>query len=56
MTVHRGLFGDVGAAHGAVLDWCAAHGHRPDGTRWKVYGLHDDDPAKQWTEVYLLLS
>jgi effector-binding domain-containing protein len=56
MTVHRGPFGDVGAAHGAVLDWCAAHGHEPDGTRWEVYGPHDDDPAQQWTEVYWLLS
>jgi effector-binding domain-containing protein len=56
MSVHRGDFGGVGAAHDAVLGWCAAHGHRPDGTRWEVYGPHDDDPAKQWTEVYWLLS
>lgn len=56
MTVHRGDFGGVGAAHDAVLSWCAAHGHRPNGTRWEVYGPHDDDPAKQWTEVYWLLS
>jgi effector-binding domain-containing protein len=55
-TVHRGPFGDVGAAHDAVLGWCAAHGHRLRGTRWEVYGPHNDDPAQQWTEVYWLLS
>jgi effector-binding domain-containing protein len=47
MTVHRGPFGDVGAAHDAVLGWCAAHKHQPAGTRWEVYGPHNDDPAKQ---------
>jgi effector-binding domain-containing protein len=56
MTVHRGPFGDVGVAHDAVLDWCTAHGHRPAGPRWEIYGPHDDDPAQQWTEVYWLLS
>jgi hypothetical protein len=24
--------------------------------RWEIYGPHDDDPARQWTEVYWLLS
>lgn len=56
MTVHRGPFGGVGAAHDAILAWCAAHGHRPGGTRWEVYGPNDADPAQQWTEVYWLLS
>jgi effector-binding domain-containing protein len=55
MTVHRGPFGDVGAAHDAVLGWCAAHGYRTSGTRWEIYGPHNDDPAQQWTEVYWLL-
>ena len=56
MTVHRGSFGDVGAAHDAVVRWCATHGHQPNGTRWEIYGPHNDDPAQQWTEVYWLLS
>jgi effector-binding domain-containing protein len=56
MTVHRGAFGQVGAAHEAVLAWCAVQGHRPSGARWEVYGPHNDDPALQWTEVYVLLS
>jgi effector-binding domain-containing protein len=56
MTVHRGPFGDVGSAHDAVREWCAGRGRRLTGTRWEVYGPHDDDPAQQWTEVYWLLS
>jgi effector-binding domain-containing protein len=56
MTVHHGHFGEVGAAHDAVVRWCAEHGHQPSGTRWEIYGPHHDDPAEQWTEVYWLLS
>ena len=56
MTVHRGPFGDVGAAHDAILAWCSAQGHRLRGIRWEVYGPHNDDPAQQWTEVYWLLT
>jgi effector-binding domain-containing protein len=55
MTVHRGHFGDVRAAHEAVVGWCAAHGHRPGGTRWEIYGPNNEDPAEQWTEIYWLL-
>lgn len=56
MTVHRGPFGEVRAAHDAVARWCAAHGHRPAGPRWEIYGPHDDDPARHWTKVFWLLS
>jgi effector-binding domain-containing protein len=56
MTVHRGSFGDLGSAHDAVVQWCISRGRRRTGTRWEVYGPHDDDPAQQWTEVYWLLS
>jgi effector-binding domain-containing protein len=56
MTIHRGPFGDVGAAHEAVRAWCAGHGHRVRGIRWEVYGPNNEDPAEQWTEVYWLLS
>jgi effector-binding domain-containing protein len=55
-TVHHGPFQDVGRAHDAVVGWCAAHGHRLGGVRWEVYGPHDDDPARQWTQVSWLLS
>jgi effector-binding domain-containing protein len=56
MTVHHGPFGDVGAAHLAILAWCDTNGREPSGPRWEVYGPHNDDPAQQWTEVYWLLS
>jgi effector-binding domain-containing protein len=56
ITVHHGSFADLGAAHDAVLAWCAANGRQPTGTRWEVYGPHSDDPAQQWTEVAWVLS
>jgi len=56
MTVHRGPYSELAAAHRAVLDWCATQGKRKTGTRWEVYGPHNDDPAKVWTEVYYLLK
>lgn len=55
MTTHRGSYTGLGAAHQAVLDWLTAQGQRPAGPRWEVYGPHNDDPAKVWTEVYYLL-
>jgi effector-binding domain-containing protein len=56
MTVHRGPYSGLGSAHQAVLDWCAANGRQPTGTRWEVYGPHREDPAEVTTEVYWLLS
>jgi effector-binding domain-containing protein len=56
MTVHWGSYALLGDAHRAVLDWCAANGHRLAGARWEVYGPHRADPAEVWTEVYYLLS
>ncbi|HEY7341325.1 MAG TPA: GyrI-like domain-containing protein [Ktedonobacterales bacterium] len=56
MTIHHGPYAGLGAAHQAVLDWCADQGRQPTGTNWEVYGPHDDDPAKVWTEVYYLLT
>ncbi len=56
LTVHRGPYAGLRAAHQAVQDWCAAQGLRTAGPRWEIYGPHDDDPAKVWTEVHWLLS
>ncbi len=56
MTVHRGSYSGLAAAHRVVRDWCAAHEKPYTGTRWEVYGPHDDDPTKVWTEVYYLLA
>jgi hypothetical protein len=56
MTTHWGAYSQLGEAHQAVTDWCASQGKRKTGTRWEVYGPHNDDPAKVWTEVYWLLA
>jgi len=56
VAVHHGPFTGVVAGHEAALAWCAATGHEPTGTRWEVYGPHDDDPAEQWVEVSWLLA
>ena len=54
-TVHRGGYDGLGAAHEAVLRWCAANGHEPTGVRWEVYGDWHDDPAAVETEINYLL-
>ncbi|HEY0499989.1 MAG TPA: GyrI-like domain-containing protein [Kutzneria sp.] len=51
-TVHYGSYAGLGAAHDAVIAWCAAEGLARIGVRWEVYGPHDEDPAKVWTEIY----
>ena len=56
MTVHWGSYSRLGEAHQAVVDWCASQGKDKTGTRWEVYGPHNDDPAQVWTEVYWLLA
>ncbi len=55
MTTHRGSYAGLGAAHRAVIDWCAERGNRLAGPRWEVYGPHIAKPAEIWTEVYWLL-
>jgi len=56
MTVHRGGYDGLGAAHGAVRTWCRERGRQRAGPWWEVYGPHRDDPAEVWTEVYYLLT
>jgi effector-binding domain-containing protein len=55
-TVHHGSFHEVGEAHRAVLEWCAANGETPTKVRWEIYGPHRDDPAELTTEVCWLLE
>ena len=55
MTVHRGAYAGLGrrtrrCGTGAPARGCAG------GPRWEIYGPHDDDPAKVWTEVHYLLA
>jgi effector-binding domain-containing protein len=55
-TVHHGSLHEVGEAHRAVTDWCAANGETPTKVRWEIYGPHRDDPAELTTDVYWLLE
>ena len=54
-TVHPGPYDGLDAAHQAVLAWCAAHGHRLQGTRWEIYGDWREDPAELQTQVCYLI-
>ena len=56
MTVHWGAYSKLGEAHQAVVEWCSKQGKQKTGTRWEIYGPHNDDPAKVWTEIYWLLA
>lgn len=51
VTVHRGPYRNLGSAHGAVLEWCAANGRVPAGPRWEIYGDWHQDEAELRTEV-----
>jgi effector-binding domain-containing protein len=55
-TTHHGSFHEVGNAHVAVLQWCAANGETQTRTRWEIYGPHRDDPAELTTEVFWQLE
>lgn len=55
MTIHMGPYQQLGRAHAAIRDWCAANGHVMEGTNWEIYGHHEDDPAKRRTDVFYLL-
>lgn len=55
-TTHRGPYTELGLAHRAVRDWCAAHGRQLAGPRWEIYGHWREDPSELETEVYYLLS
>ena len=55
VTLHRGPYAGLPAAHRAVSDWCRAAGRQPAGPRWEVYGPHRDDPAELTSEVSWLL-
>jgi hypothetical protein len=37
------------------MAWCAARGHRLQGTRWEIYGDWADDPAVLETQVSYLI-
>ena len=55
-TTHRGPYEGLGAAHQAVLRWCASAGHEVTGERWEVYGDWHGDPAQLQTTVFYRLQ
>ncbi|MEO7999333.1 MAG: GyrI-like domain-containing protein [Gemmatimonadaceae bacterium] len=55
-TTHWGDYGQLGAAHSAIIDWCQSAGKRLAGPRWEVYGHWHDDPAQVRTDIYYLLK
>jgi effector-binding domain-containing protein len=55
-ATHRGPYAELGVAHRAVRDWCAAHGRSLAGPYWEIYGHWREDPNELETEVYYLLS
>lgn len=55
MVVHMGPYEELGKAHAAIVDWCAANGRVPEGTNWEIYGHHEEDPARRRTDVFYLL-
>jgi effector-binding domain-containing protein len=56
MTVHRGPYDRLDAAHNAIHEWCAAHGHELTRQRWEIYGDWHEDPEQLETEVYWQLK
>jgi effector-binding domain-containing protein len=55
-TVHTGPYSGLGAAHAAVIEWCAQHGRTRADVWWEVYGDWHDDPARLETEVVYALA
>jgi len=59
-TTHFGPYQQLAAAHEAIRQWCAVHGHTLAGPSWEVYGHWTDecnrDPAKIRTDVFYLLE
>jgi effector-binding domain-containing protein len=54
-TVHTGPYSGLGAAHAAVIQWCAQHGRERADVWWEIYGDWHEDPARLETEVVYAL-
>ena len=57
---HLGPYDGLGRAHEAIRQWCQAHGHRPAGPTWEIYGHWQPDwdhhPSRIRTDVFHLLE
>ena len=58
-TTHYGPYGQLHAAHHAILSWCRNNGYALAGPSWEIYGHWKDewnsDPTKICTDIYYLL-
>jgi effector-binding domain-containing protein len=59
-VVHLGPYQQLGAAHRAIVDWCAAHKLELAGPNWEIYGHWQDawnaDPSQIRTDVFYQLA
>jgi effector-binding domain-containing protein len=59
-VVHLGPYDQLGTAHRAIRDWCAAHGHQLAGPNWEIYGHWQNDwnadPSQIRTDVFYQLA
>jgi effector-binding domain-containing protein len=59
-AVHFGPYGGLHAAHHAIRQWCAAHGHTTAGPNWETYGHWLDawtnNPSQIRTDVFYQLK
>jgi effector-binding domain-containing protein len=55
-----GPYGALGAAHGAIREWCNANNHTLAGPNWEIYGHWQPewnaDPSQIRTDVYYQLA
>jgi effector-binding domain-containing protein len=59
-VVHLGPYNQLGTAHKAILDWCAAQKLQLAGPNWEIYGHWQDDwnadPSRIRTDVFYELA
>ena len=56
VTVHRGPYAELGAAHQALHEWCRANGRNIGGYSLEIYGDWAPDPEKLETTIQYLLK
>lgn len=56
VTVHRGPYSKLGAAHQALHEWCRTNGRTIGACSLEIYGDWDEDPEKLETTIQYLLQ
>ena len=56
MCVHFGPYDQLGEAHQAVRQWCAAADRELATPNWELYGHWEEDPARLRTDVLYILK